>query len=453
LPEASIEHAAEQRIQGIQNKFTLQTDARERKLRILVVGGGGREHTLGWKIAQSPKVEKVFIAPGNGGTAAIAENLNLRPTDIEGLGRAAKERGIDLVVVGPEIPLASGIVDHFDRLGIPVFGPTKAATRIESSKVFARNLMEKYGIPCPKGAIFSSYSEAHRYLQTQAAPIVVKVDGLAAGKGVIIAGSLDEADRAISDIMEARVFGSAGDKVVIDEYLSGREVSLIAFTDGKTVSPMVPACDYKKIGDNDEGPNTGGMGSYSPPGFFSAQMAQKATNDILLPTVDAMAKEGFLYKGVLYAGLMIVDGEPVVLEFNARFGDPETQVILPLLKTDLVDILMAVVQGNLDRLRIEWSREACVGVVMASGGYPGRYETGFAIRGIDSLDEDVLVFHAGTKSGGERVIYTDGGRVLSVVGVGRDMADAREKVYRNITGIQFQGCYYRKDIALREVMG
>jgi phosphoribosylamine--glycine ligase len=420
-------------------------------LRILVVGGGGREHTLVWKIVQSPRAEKVFAAPGNGGTAAIAENLNLRPTDIEGLGKAAKEKGIELVVVGPEAPLASGVVDHFDRLGVPVFGPTKAATQIESSKVFARNLMEKYGIPCPKGAVFSSYSEAHEYLQKQRAPVVIKADGLAAGKGVIIASSLDEADKAIRDIMETRIFGSAGDRVIIDEYLSGREVSLMAFTDGKTVSPMVPACDYKKIGNNDRGPNTGGMGSYSPPGFFSAQMAQKVTKDVLLPTAKAMAEEGFIYKGVLYAGLMIVDGEPVVLEFNARFGDPETQVILPLLKTDLVDILMAVVQGSLDRLKIEWSPEVCVGVVMASGGYPGSYKTGFPIRGIDSVDKDVLVFHAGTKSGSDRVVYTDGGRVLAVVGVGQDMAEAREKVYHNISSIYFEGCYYRKDIALREI--
>jgi phosphoribosylamine--glycine ligase len=420
-------------------------------LKILVVGGGGREHTLVWKFAQSPMVEKVFAAPGNAGTAAIAENLNLRPTDIEGLGKAAKEKGIDLIVVGPEAPLASGIVDYFDSLGIPIFGPTKAATQVESSKVFARNLMEKYGIPCPKGVTFSSYSEAREYLREQHLPVVIKADGLAAGKGVIIAGSLAEAHKALDDVMEAKIFGSAGDRVIIDEYLSGREVSLIAFTDGKTVSPMLPACDYKKIGDNDQGPNTGGMGSYSPPGFFSAQMTKKVTKDILLPTVKAMAREGLPYKGVLYLGLMIVNGEPVVLEFNARFGDPETQVILPLLKTDLVDILMAVVQGNLDRVKIEWSPESCVGVVMASGGYPGSYKTNFLIQGIDSVDKDVLVFHAGTKLGNDGIIYTDGGRVLTVVGVGQDMTEAREKVYRNIPNIYFEGCYYRKDIALREI--
>jgi len=420
-------------------------------LKILVIGGGGREHTLVWKIVQSPRVEKVFAAPGNAGTAAIAENLNIRPTDIEGLGKAAKEKGIDLVVVGPEAPLALGIVDYFDNLGIPVFGPTKAATQIESSKVFARNLMEKYGIPYPKGAVFSSYFEARKYLEEQPLPVVIKADGLAAGKGVIIADSLTEAHKALGDIMETKIFGSAGDRVVIDEYVRGREVSLIAFTDGKTVSPMVPACDYKKIGDNDRGPNTGGMGSYSPPGFFSTGMTEKVARDILVPTVKAMAEEGIPYKGVLYAGLMIVDGEPVVIEFNARFGDPETQVVLPLLKTDLVDILMAVVQGNLAQLKIEWSSEACVGVVMASGGYPGSYKTGFPIQGIDTVDKDVLVFHAGTKLGNDGIIYTDGGRVLTVAGMGKDIAEGREKAYRNIGSIQFEGRYYRKDIALREV--
>jgi phosphoribosylamine--glycine ligase len=420
-------------------------------LKILVVGGGGREHTLVWKIVQSPRVEKVFAAPGNAGTAAIAENLNLRPTDIEGLGKAAREKGIDLVVVGPEAPLAWSIVDYFDGLGIPIFGPTRAATQIESSKVFARGLMKKYGIPCPKGAAFSSYSEACEYLQKQRLPVVIKADGLAAGKGVIIASSPEEAHKALDDIMEAKIFSSAGDRVIIDEYLSGQEVSLIAFTDGKTVSPMLPACDYKRIGDNDQGPNTGGMGSYTPPGFFSAQMTEKVTKDILLPTVKAMAKEGLPYKGVLYAGLMIVDGEPVALEFNARFGDPESQVILPLLKTDLVDILMAVVQGNLDRAKIEWSSEACVGVVMSSGGYPGNYKTGFPIQGIDSVDKDVLVFHAGTKLGNDGIVYSDGGRVLTVVGVGRNMTEAHQKVYRNIGNIHFEGCHYRKDIALREI--
>ncbi len=418
-----------------------------------MVGGGGREHTLVWKIVQSPRVDRVFAAPGNAGTAAIAENLSLRPTDIEGLGKAAQEKGVDLVVVGPEAPLASGIVDHFDGLGIPVFGPTEAATQIESSKAFARKLMEKHGIPCPKGAVFTSYHEAREYLQEQRFPVVIKADGLAAGKGVITAASLSEAEKALAGIMSEKMFGSAGDKVVIDEYIVGREVSLIAFTDGRTVSAMVPACDYKKIGDNDQGPNTGGMGSYSPPGFFSAGMTDKVTGNILLPAVKAMAEEGMPYRGVLYAGLMIVNGEPVVLEFNARFGDPETQVVLPLLKTDLVDILMAVVQGNLDRVRTEWSSEACVGVVMASGGYPGNYRTGFPIRGMDSVDRDVLVFHAGTKLGDKGVVRTDGGRVLAVVGVGKDMAEARDNVYNNISRISFEGCYYRKDIALREIDG
>ncbi|MGQ9546589.1 MAG: phosphoribosylamine--glycine ligase [Dehalococcoidia bacterium] len=422
-------------------------------MKILVVGGGGREHTLVWKIAQSPKVQKVFAAPGNAGTAAIAENLDLHPTDIEGLGRVAKEKKIDLVVVGPEAPLALGIADAFDSLGIPIFGPTKAATQIESSKVFARNLMKKYGIPCPKGAIFSSYSEARKYLQEQHLPVVIKADGLAAGKGVIIAASLAQAHKALGDIMEAKIFGSAGQRVIIDEYLDGREVSLIAFTDGRTVLPMVPACDYKKIGDGEQGPNTGGMGSYTPPGFFSPRMTEGVTEHILLPTVKAMAKEGIPYKGVLYAGLMIVDSEPVVLEFNARFGDPETQVILPLLKTDLVDVLLAVVEGKLDQVKMEWSSEACVGVVMSSAGYPGGYKTGFAIQGIDSVVEDVLVFHAGTKLGSDGIIYTDGGRVLTVVGTGKDMAEARGKVYRNIVKIHFEGCYYRKDIALREIDG
>ena len=421
-------------------------------MKVLVVGGGAREHTLVWKIAQSPKVGKIFVAPGNAGTTFVAENLNISPTDITSLGKVAKDKKIDLVIVGPEVPLASGIVDSFDGLGIPIFGPTKAATQIESSKVFARNLMEKYGIPCPKGVVFSSYPEAQVYLDKQEMPIVIKADGLAAGKGVILADSLEEASKALSDIMKAKNFGSAGDKVIIDEYVTGREVSLIAFTDGKTVSPMLPACDYKKIWDGDQGPNTGGMGSYCPPGFFSTELIEKVTNNILLPTIRAMADEGMPYKGVLYAGLMVNNGGILTLEFNARFGDPETQVILPLLKTDLIDIFLAVIQGNLDRVKIEWDTGACVGVVMASGGYPGNYKTGFPIEGLDNIDKDLLVFHAGTKLGDDSKVYTNGGRVLTVVGRGEDLAEAGTKVYRNISGISFEGCHYRRDIALRETV-
>ena len=421
-------------------------------MKVMVIGGGGREHTLVWKIAQSPKVNKVFVAPGNAGTALIAENLDIHPTDIEALGETAKDKGIDLVVIGPEIPLALGIVDYFDSLGIPVFGPTKAAAQIESSKVFARNLMEKYGIPCPEGTVFTSYPEACEYLERQPPPVVVKADGLAAGKGVIITSSMQEAAKALSDIMKARIFGSAGDKVILDEYLIGRELSLIAFTDGKTVSPMVPACDYKKVWDNDQGPNTGGMGSYSPPGFFPAEFVEKATDTVLLPAVNAMANEGIIYKGVLYAGLMVTDKELLVLEFNCRFGDPETQAVLPLLKTDLVDILLAVIQGNLDQVKIEWSSDACVGVVMASAGYPGSYKKGLPIKGLNEMDKDLLIFHAGTRLGDDGIVYTNGGRVLTVVGIGKDMAEAREKVYSNIPKIYFEGCHYRKDIALREVV-
>ncbi len=441
-------------------------------MKILVIGSGAREHTLVWKIAQSTQVQKIYVAPGNAGTALIAENLNIRPTDKEALAEAAKDKNIDLVVVGPEAPLASGIVDYFESLGISIFGPTRAATQIESSKVFARSLMEKYGIPCPKGATFSSYTEAKRYLAWQQAPIVIKADGLATGKGVIIADSMLEANKALHDIMEVKIFGSAGDKVIIDEYLNGREVSLMAFTDGEAVSPMLPACDYKKIGDDDQGPNTGGMGSYCPPRFFSPELIHKVTNSILLPTVRAMAKEGVRYRGVLYAGLMLVNGELLVLEFNARFGDPEAQAVLPLLKTDLVDIILAVTQGKLDKLSIEWSPDACVGVVMASGGYPGSYKTGFPIKGLDKLvaigenqknwekshsrsatltEEDLLVFHAGTRLGDNGTIYTNGGRVLTVAGTGKDMAEARKKVYLNLPSIYFEGCYYRKDIALSEV--
>ena len=417
----------------------------------MVIGGGAREHALTWKIAQSPKITGLYVAPGNAGTAPIAHNLNIRPNDIEALAKAAQNIGIDLTVVGPEAPLASGIVDYFERLGLPVFGPTKAATQIESSKVFAKKLMHQYGIPCPNSVTFSNYSEARKYLESQSAPVVVKADGLAAGKGVTVASSKEEALKALSDIMEGKIFGSAGDKVLIEECLTGREVSLLAFTDGKTVIPMIPACDYKRVFDNDQGPNTGGMGSYSPPGFFNAELTQEVMKTIMQPAVRAMADEGMLYKGVLYAGLMIATDGPKVLEFNARFGDPETQAILPRLQTDLVDILLAIVDNRLSELDVGWSNDACVGVVMASGGYPGNYKTGFPITGLDKLDEKILVFHAGTKLGENAKVYTDGGRVLTVTAIGETMAEAIAKVYQNLPRIHFDGCHYRKDIAAREV--
>ena len=420
-------------------------------MKVMVIGGGAREHTLAWKIAQSSKVTELYAAPGNAGTAAIARNLNLRPTDIEALATAAQDIGIDLTVVGPEAPLASGIVDHFEHLGMPIFGPTKAATQIESSKVFAKKLMQKYTIPCPRGVIFSSYPEARDYLESQAAPIVVKADGLAAGKGVTVANSKEEALKALSAIMEAKIFGSAGDSVIVEECLTGREVSLLALTDSKTVIPLVPACDYKRIFDDDQGPNTGGMGSYSPPGFFDTALTKEVMRTILEPAIRAMAEEGMPYKGVLYAGLMITPDGPKVLEFNARFGDPETQVILPCLKTDLVDILLAIINNRLDEIVIEWSNNACVGVVMASAGYPWSYKTGFPIKGLDKLDTEILVFHAGTKQGENSQVYTDGGRVLTVTATGKTMAEARTRVYQTLPRIHFNGCHYRKDIAAREV--
>jgi len=402
-----------------------------------------------WKLAQSPEVEEIYVAPGNAGTAQIACNLALSPTDIESLAKIAKEKRIDLVVIGPEAPLADGIVDHFIVRGIPIFGPTKRATELESSKVFAKELMQKYSIPCARSTSFSDYNKAKEYTKRQAPPIVVKADGLAAGKGVTVADSTPQALDALSDIMEAKAFGAAGDRVVIEERISGREMSAFAFTDGRTVIPMVSACDYKPVFNGDQGPNTGGMGSYSPPHFVTPTLAITVRETILEPAVKAMAQEERLYKGVLYGGLMITNDGPKVLEFNARFGDPEAQVTLPLLKTDLVDIMLAVLDNKLDQIDVEWNEDACVGVVMASAGYPGSYKTGLPITGLDNLDKDILVFHAGTKIGSQPgQVLTSGGRVLTVVARGKTIAEAREKVYLNLPRIHFEGCHYRKDIAL-----
>jgi phosphoribosylamine--glycine ligase len=417
------------------------------KIKILVIGGGGREHTLVWKLAQSPKVKEIYAAPGNAGTAKIAQNLNINPLDIEKLARTAAVEKIDLTVVGPEAPLAEGIADQFLIRGQHIFGPTRQATEIESSKVFAKELMQKYNIPCAKSASFSDYSKAKDYVKQQKPPIVVKADGLAAGKGVILADSIPKAIEALARIMEERTFGAAGDRVIIEEYLTGREMSTFAFSDGHSLVPMASACDYKAAYDGGQGPNTGGMGSYSPPPFLTPTLAKTVKEKIMTPTVKAMHDEGRPYRGVLYGGLMIDNNNPKVLEFNARFGDPEAQVTLPLLKTDLVDIMLAVNDNRLGALKVEWSSDACVGVVMASGGYPGSYKTGFPISGLDDLDKDVIAFHAGTRLEGDKVV-TSGGRVLAVVATGKTIAQAREKVYNNVSRINFEGCHYRKDIAL-----
>jgi len=351
-------------------------------------------------------------------------------------------------VVGPEAPLAAGIVDLFNKKGLAIFGATKAAAQIETSKVFAKKLMQKYGIPCARSASFSDYAEAKEYVKKQRPPVVIKADGLAAGKGVVVAEFTEQAIDALSSFMESKTLGSAGEQIVVEEHLSGREMSAFIFTDGTAVAPMVPACDYKRIYDGNRGPNTGGMGSYSPPYFLSPWLERTVRETIMEPAVKALQQEGRPYKGVLYGGLMITQNGPKVLEFNARFGDPETQVVLPRLHTDLIDIIMAVVDNKLDGVPVKWGKEACVGVVMASAGYPGNYQTGFTISGLKDIDKDVMVFHAGTKAGatpGE--VLTSGGRVLTVAATGKDLTEARKKVYNNITRLHFEGCQYRQDIA------
>ncbi len=420
-------------------------------MRILVIGSGGREHALVWKLAQSNRVEQLFAAPGNAGTARIAENIAVAATDIDGLVKAATTNRCDLVVVGPEVPLAMGAVDRLREAEIPAFGPSRAAARLEASKAFAHEIMSKCNIPAADSRAFSSFVEARDYLAQLRFPIVVKADGLAAGKGAIVTQSFQEAETALKDMMERRIFGEAGDRVVIEEFLEGREVSLLAFTDGTNVAPMVPVCDYKRAFDNDEGPNTGGMGCYSPPGFFDSGLVREATDTVLLPVVRAMADEGWDYRGVIYAGLMVSEKGIRVLEFNVRFGDPETQVIVPRLESDLAEILLSCVEGRLEPAAIQWTDRCSVGVVLASGGYPGPYRDGIPISGLDSNDADVALFHAGTAFNDNGGVVTHGGRVLAVVATGDDIADARNRVYQNVARVSFPGMMYRNDIALREV--
>jgi phosphoribosylamine--glycine ligase len=416
-------------------------------LKILVIGKGAREHAIAWKLAQSHKATEMFVAPGNAGTANMAKNVDIKAEDSEGLLKFAKENKIDLTVVGPEQPLANGIVDLFTQNGLAIFGPTQKAAQIESSKVFAKDLMQRHGIPCAKSQAFDNIEKAKDYVKRQKPPIVLKADGLAEGKGVVIAETTADAEKTLDEMMKAKKFGAAGERVVVEEHLVGREMSYFVFTDGKTIAPTVPACDYKRIYDGNKGPNTGGMGSYSPPEFYNDLLGNIIMKTIMGPVTLALADEGRPYKGTLYGGLMIDRHVPKVIEFNARLGDPETQVVLPRLKTDLVDIMLAVLNNSLDKMKIEFDDNACVGVVMASGGYPGSYKTGFPVSGLDELDKDIIVFHAGTKAGGKREVMTSGGRVLTVAAWGKDLMEAREKVYKNIVRIKFEGNYYRKDIA------
>ena len=416
-------------------------------MKILVVGGGGREHALVWKIVQSPKVSKVYCAPGNAGISEQATLVPIQANDLNGLLEFALKEKIDLTVVGPEDPLTRGIVDLFESKGLLIFGANKKAAEIEGSKAFAKEMMKKYRIPTGFYEIFDNRDEAVRYIRNQGAPIVVKADGLAAGKGVIVCKTVEEAIHSVDRIMVEKMFGNAGNRVVVEEYLVGEEASYIAFTDGKTILPLASSQDHKAILDGDQGPNTGGMGAYSPAPVVTDEVHEKIIEKILRPIIYGMGEEGRPYQGVLYAGLMIHEGHPKVLEFNARFGDPETQPALMRMKGDIVPILEACMQGTLSRHKIEWDNRAAVCVVLASQGYPGDYEKGKIIEGLKEVSqmEKVFVFHAGTTLKDGQVI-TNGGRVLGVTGLGEDISRAIERTYQAVKKISWEGVYYRTDI-------
>ena len=421
-------------------------------MKVLVIGSGGREHTLVWKITQSPKVSKVYCAPGNAGISRLAQCVNIDTDSIEKLIDFAKKEKIDLTVVGPELPLSQGIVNEFNKQGLRIFGPSKEATEIESSKAFSKYLMKKYNIPTANYQVFQNSKKALDYIKKQTFPLVIKADGLAAGKGVFIVKSLDQARDALNALMEEKKFGEAGRQVVVEEFLEGEEVSILAFCDGKTVVPMVTSQDHKKIFDNDLGPNTGGMGAYSPVPFYPDEFEKRVLEEILKPTVKGLRNEGKEYKGVLYAGLILTKEGPKVLEFNARFGDPETQVILPRLKTDLIDILNAVIDSTLHKINIQWEDNAAVCVVVASGGYPEKHQKGKVISGLERLEKmkDMIAFHAGTKFQEGRVV-TSGGRVLGITAWDETISKAKEKAYKGVNKIYFEDMYYRKDIAVKAI--
>ncbi len=418
-------------------------------MKVLVVGGGGREHALSWKIAQSSRVNKIYCAPGNAGIAAVAENVAIAADDVEGLRQFVNDNDIDLTVIGPEAALAAGLSDALTADGRAVFGPTKAAAAIESSKSYAKELMRKYQIPTAEAEVFTEIAPAIAYIKAKGVPIVVKADGLAAGKGVIIANDEAEAIAAVESMLEGNAFGDAGSRVVIEECLQGEEVSILAFCDGKTIVPMVSAQDHKRAYDGDKGPNTGGMGAYSPAPAYTPQIAAVVEREILQPTLAAMAAEERPYQGVLYAGLMLTDRGPKVLEYNARFGDPETQPVMMRLKTDIIDIIDAILAGQLDQINIEWYEEAAICVVIAAGGYPGSYRKGDIISGIaDAEAVDAAVFHAGTKLE-DGAIVSAGGRVLGVTSMANSISEAIAKAYTAVRKINFADCFSRSDIGAK----
>jgi phosphoribosylamine--glycine ligase len=419
-------------------------------MKVLVVGGGGREHALVWKIAQSPLVDKIYCAPGNPGIAELAECVHIGADEIDVLCDFAMAEQIDLTVVGPEVPLTKGIVDTFQAAGLEIFGPNRAAAQIEGSKGFSKDLMARHNIPTAAYQCFTDHAAAVSYIREQGAPIVVKADGLAAGKGVIVAMSEEQAIAAVDDIMLDKVFGAAGASVVIEEFMDGEEASFFAFTDGRNILPLASSQDHKRVNDNDEGPNTGGMGAYSPAPVVTEELHDIIVDTIVRPTVAGMAEDGCPYVGILYVGLMIKDGQPRVVEYNARFGDPEAQPLLMRMKSDIVPVLQACARGELQQDSIEWYDKAAVCVVMASGGYPGAFEKGLPIAGLEQAAqlEDLVVFHAGTLLK-EGQIVNNGGRVLGVTGLGSTVREAIDKAYEGVAAIDWQDAHYRKDIGAR----
>ncbi|MGM9552354.1 MAG: phosphoribosylamine--glycine ligase [Clostridia bacterium] len=420
-------------------------------MKVLVVGGGGREHTIVWKLSQSPKVDKIYCAPGNAGIASLAQCVPIKATDVDKMVDFAAENKIDMVMVAPDDPLVLGMVDAMEEKGIRAFGPKKNAAIIEGSKVFSKDLMKKYNIPTAKYEVFDNAEEAIKYLQTAPIPTVIKAEGLALGKGVIIANTLEEAEKAVHDMMEDKVFGNAGSRIVIEEFLTGPEVSVLAFTDGKTIKPMVSAQDHKRAYDNDQGLNTGGMGTFSPSRIYDEKMAEECMNNIFLPTMDAMNKEGRTFKGVLYFGLMATKDGVKVIEYNCRFGDPETQVVLPRLESDLYEIFDAIIDERLSEIDIKWRDGGAVCVVCASGGYPVKYDSGFEITGISDAEAlgDITVFHAGTKMQDGKLV-TAGGRVLGVTAVADSLDNAIVKAYEGVKKIHFDKMHYRNDIGIKK---